>query len=164
MKLWIEKLLNAICKLDQSGQNVLQKWIKVALYPGEDSDEILRWLERHSQGLNVLDHLLGQKYLEEKYLQTCPKYAANLVSYSQAQNSEHSDAKFRCILIMVAKRLRPDMYDPNYANQHMLLKLECPNFQLETIERFISYAESLLIELDELPMEGYLFSWMYRNF
>ena len=46
----------------------------------------------------------------------------------------------------------------------MLLKLECPNFQLETIERFNSYAETLCIELDELPTENYLISWMYRNF
>ena len=66
IKLWVEKLLNAICKLDQSGKNVLQTWIKVALYPGTDADELLRWLEHHSQGLDVLDHLLGQKYFEEK--------------------------------------------------------------------------------------------------
>ena len=137
---------------------------KVALHPGPDADEILRWLEQESQGLEVLDHLLGQKYFEEKYFQSCPRFAASLVSYSQAQRSEHSDAKFRCILIIVAKRLRPDMYDPNFANQHMLLNLACPNHHLDTIERFIAYVESLMIEIDELPADEYLFGWMYRIF
>ena len=56
------------------------------------------------------------------------------------------------------------MYDPNFANQHMLLNLQIPNHQLDTIERFINYVESLMIELDELPTEEYLFGWMYRNF
>ena len=58
MKYWVEKLINCICKLDQSGKNILQKWIKVALYPGPDADSLLRWLENESQGLDVLDHLL----------------------------------------------------------------------------------------------------------
>ena len=109
MKLWIEKLLHAICKLDQSGKHVVQKWIKVALYPGTDADTLLRWLDHNSQGLDVLDHILGQSYVEEKYFQTCPKYAAALVAYSQAQRPEHVDARFRCLLIIVAERLRPDM-------------------------------------------------------
>ena len=164
MKYWIEKLLNAICKLDQSGKHVLQKWIKVALYPGPEADTLLRWLEDESQGFAILDHLLGQKYLEEKYLKICPGYASGLVAYSQTQRAEHSDAKFCCILIQVAKRLRPDMYDPNYANQHMLLSLTIPNYQLSTIERFINYAESLMIELDKIPTEEYLFGWMHKNF
>ena len=100
------------------------------------------------------------KYLEEKYLNTCPTYAAGLVAYSQAQRAEHVDAKFRCILIIVAKRLRPDKYDPNFANQHMLLNLTVKNYQTETIERFLAYVESLMIELEELPTEEYLFGWM----
>ena len=50
MKLWIEKLLNAICKLNQSGKHVVQIWIKIGLYPGPDADELLRWLESEYQG------------------------------------------------------------------------------------------------------------------
>ena len=46
----------------------------------------------------------------------------------------------------------------------MLLNLQIPNHQLNTIERFINYVESLMIDLDELPTEEYLFGWMYRNF
>ena len=164
MKFWVEKLLNAICKLDQSGKHVLQKLIKVALYPGPDADVLLRWLEDESQGLNILDHLLGQKYLEEKYLKTCPRYSSGLVAYSQAQRSEHKDAKFRCILIQVAKRLRPDMYDPNPANQQLLLSLTIPDHNRATIERFINYVESLMIELDDIPTDGFLFGWMQKNF
>ena len=49
------------------------------------------------------------------------------------------------------------MYDPNFANQHTLLHLKCPNFQIETIERFIAYVETLCIELDELPTDADLF-------
>ena len=65
---------------------------------------------------------------------------------------------------MVAKRLRPDMYDPNYVTKHTILELRCPDYKVETIERFIVYAESLFIELDDLPTEEYLFKWMYDNF
>ena len=164
MKFWVEKLINAICKLDQSGKNVLQKWIKVALYPGPGADRLLKWLEDESQGLDVFDHLLGHKYLEEKYLATCPSYNAGLVAYSQAQRAEHSEAKFRSILVQVDKRLRPDVYDPNYNHQQMLLGLTIPDYKLQTIERFINYVESLMIELDDIPSEEYLFSWMQKNF
>ena len=46
----------------------------------------------------------------------------------------------------------------------MLLNLTVQNYQTETIERFLAYVESLMIELEELPTEEYLFGWVYRNF
>ena len=86
------------------------------------------------------------------------------MAYSQAQRAQHCDATFRCILIQVAKRLRPDMYDPTFANKQMLLSLTIPDYKLTTIERFINYVESLMIELDDIPTEEYFFGWMHRNF
>ena len=107
----------------------------------------------NSEGLNVLDHVLGTKDFEGVYLKTCPKYASALVAYSQAQRSEHVDAKFRCVVMMEAKRLRPDMYDPKYITKHTILELRCPDYKVKTVEGFIAYAGSLFVELDGMPAE-----------
>ena len=47
-------------------------------------------------------------------------------------------------------------FGPNYITKHLILELKRLHHSSPSIERFIDYAASLFIELDEIPAEDYL--------
>ena len=78
--------------------------------------------------------------------------------------SEFIDVKSRAPLIIVAKKLRIDLLEPNYVKMHLILELKCPDLQAATTERFIFHTVSLFIKFDEVPTDNYLLNSCFETF
>ena len=52
--------------------------------------------------------------------------------------SEFVDVNLRAVFLVIAEKLRADLFAPKYITKNMLLDLKCPDPQVNTTERFIA--------------------------
>ena len=97
------KCVQSIAKIDQTGKDIIIKWLFVALKPSGKQNDIYSRLHQDSQGLPHLDRFIASKFLVEKNLDN-ENFGLQLQSYMQWCYNQGESPKGRVVLAMVGFR------------------------------------------------------------
>ena len=150
---WRNTFVTRIAAIDQTGQDIVLKW----LLEGFDAEFL------DSGILPRLDAHLGSLLMDPRHLKG--ELGMRFQTYAERCQAERRSLKGRVLLYMLAQHFRLDLNRGSNLTQQALLDLQLEGYTARDLEKFVQRIEYVLngIRQSHQPTETTRFTWLYAR-
>ena len=145
---WDLATATTISAIDKSAQDILTRWIMLALNPLGDAWSVCQALHNNSQGLPQLDRFLGHIMMSDPNIAN-KSFGLSMSSYVEHCHHQAMAPRGRVLVALVSLRYRLDASRGNVLNQLHLMNIPLTSYKLSDIKQFV---ERVRMSLANIPV------------